>query len=66
MILYPLLSNNRINNILSIPYDFSDPELVSYFVAVLRALAFKMTSLNVILFISVVVCLKFYIFVYSL
>ena len=56
MVLLPLLSNNRVNLIINIDFDFSDPDLVSAFISLLRTLAFKMNPTNVPLFYSYDVC----------
>ena len=46
------VSNNRLNPTLEMYYDFSDGELISYYVSVLRSLAFRMTSRNIFLFLT--------------
>ncbi|KAF9434599.1 Protein CL16A [Entomortierella beljakovae] len=50
--LYYLLSNNYVNNVINLKYDFSNEETLAYYIYLLRTLSFKLSKDTVYFFFN--------------
>ncbi|KRY11344.1 Extended synaptotagmin-2, partial [Trichinella patagoniensis] len=60
--LYYLLSNNHVNSIITYRFDFSDEEILAYYISFLKTLSFKLNA-NTVHFFFNEICIRKYLHV---
>ncbi|KRY38014.1 Protein CLEC16A [Trichinella spiralis] len=60
--LYYLLSNNHVNSIITYRFDFSDEEILAYYISFLKTLSFKL-NVNTVHFFFNEICIRKYLHV---
>lgn len=56
-----LLSNNHVNSIIVHKFDFSDEEVMAYYISFLKTLSFKLNGHTIHFFYNEVCIIKFFI-----
>ena len=51
--IYYIFSNNHVNDIITLPFDFEDDEVLGYYINLVKTISLRLTSKTVQLFFQV-------------